>query len=197
MACVERLAMKLKYYDWFVLAFLAAMAISGGSTVALLAVVVGLLYLIVRRYFSGSKTADITMSHPEEIEFVVRDSEKDGVVDRAIIELDVDIKYHPAPHHFSLYSRFDLYSGRSEYESKIDGTTVSIRLLNSRRDPAPEHRDEEWEVRDGVVLESDLRARLVWQLTNAYGFVGDVNSTTALFPGMELSLGIERCLSSS
>jgi len=37
----------------------------------------------------------------------------------------------------------------------------------------------------------------VLQLANAYGFVADVNSTTALLPGMESSLGIERCLSSS
>jgi hypothetical protein len=58
-----------------------------------------------------------------------------------------------------VYSQFDLYSGSSEYEYKIDGTTVSIRLLNSRDDPDPEHREEEWKVRDGVVLESDLRTR--------------------------------------
>lgn len=156
--------MKLTGYDWFVFAFLVAMGVKGGSTVALLSVVVGLLYLIVRRYFSASKTAGIATPHPEDPgnkEFVVRDSEKDGVVERQIIELDVDIKYHPAPHHFRLYSRFDLYFGTSEYEYKIDGTIVSIRLLNSRRAPDPGGPNfEEWEVRDGVVLESDLRARL-------------------------------------
>ena len=37
----------------------------------------------------------------------------------------------------------------------------------------------------------------VFQLANTYGFVGDANSTTALLPGMEFSLGIERCFSSS
>ena len=151
--------MKLKVYDWFVFGVLAVAAVSGGSTVALLAVVAGLLYLIVRRYFSGSKTTGKAMRRPEDNEFVVRNSEKDGLVDRAIIELDADFRHQPAPGHFRMYSRFDLYSGDSEYEYKIDGTTVSIRLLNSRRDPDPEHRDEEWEVRDGVVLESDLRAR--------------------------------------
>jgi hypothetical protein len=72
------------------------------------------------------------MSHPEEIEFVVRDSEKDGIADRAIIELDVDIKHHSAPGHFRMYSQFDLYSGNFEYEYKIEGTSVSIRLLQIR-----------------------------------------------------------------
>jgi hypothetical protein len=51
--------MKLKVYDWFVFALLAVVAVSGGSNVALLAVIVGLLYLIVRRYFSVSKTTRI------------------------------------------------------------------------------------------------------------------------------------------
>lgn len=47
--------MKLKFYDWFVFGLLAVAAFNGGSTVALLAVIAGLLYLIVRRYFSASK----------------------------------------------------------------------------------------------------------------------------------------------
>jgi len=151
--------MKLKSYDWFVFALLALAAVSGGSTVALLAVIAGLLYLIVRRYFSAPKITGVVMPHPEPVEFVVRDSEKDDVVDRAIIELDVDFRHHPAPGHFRVYSRFDLYSGDFEYEYKIDGTSVSIRLLNCRDDPSPPDFEEEWKVRDGVVLESDLRSR--------------------------------------
>jgi|ERR1700733_5458545 hypothetical protein len=156
--------MRLKVYDWFVFGLLAVVAVSGGSTVALLALIAGLLYLIVRRYsfvpkVDGTDAEGRTVSHPEDIEFVVRDSEKEGVVDRAIIELDVDFNYRPAPGHFRLYSRFDLYSGRSEYEYKIDGTSVSIRLLNSREDPSPPDFTEEWKVRDGVVLELDIRAR--------------------------------------
>jgi hypothetical protein len=116
---------------------LAVVAVSGDSTVALLAVIAGLLYLVVRRYFSAPKTAGIATSHPRDAEFVICNSEKNGIADRQYIEVDVDINHRPAPHHFRLYSRFDLYSGRSEYEYKIDGTTVSIRLLNSRDDPSP------------------------------------------------------------
>ena len=151
--------MKIKFYDWFVFAFLAVLAVSVGSAVvALLAVIAGLLYLVVRRYFSISKTG-IAISRPEDNEFVVSDSDKDGVVDRATIELDVDINYRPAPGHFRLDTRFDLYRGKDEYEYKIDGTSVSLRVLNSRHEPSPDNPEEEWEVRDGVVLESDLRAR--------------------------------------
>lgn len=152
--------MKLKFYDWFVFAFLAAVAVSVGSAVVgLLAVIAGLLYLVVRRYFSISKTAGIAISRPEDNEFVVSDSDKDGIVDCATIELDVDINYKPAPGHFRLDTRFDLYRGKDEYEYKIDGTSVSLRVLNSRHEPSPDNPEEEWEVRDGVVLESDLRAR--------------------------------------
>ncbi|HEY4950729.1 MAG TPA: hypothetical protein VIH88_10380 [Candidatus Acidoferrales bacterium] len=156
--------MKLRFYDWLVFGLLTVVAISGGSTVALLAVIAGLLYLIVRRYFfvpkvEGIKAEGTTASDPEDIEFVVHNSEKDDVVDRAIIELDVDFKHRPAPGHFPMYSRFDLYSGRSEYEYKVDGTAVSIRLLNSRDDPSPPDFTEDWKVRDGVVLELDIRTR--------------------------------------
>jgi hypothetical protein len=152
--------MKLKFYDWFVFAFLAAMAVSGGSTVALLAVIAGLLYLFVRRYFSGSKPAGNAISPPLDNEFVVHDSDKDGIVDRVVIELDVDLNYHPAPGHFRLHSQFDLASGKYEYEYKVEGTSVSIRLLNSYDDGEMANFKKDWKVRDGVVLESDLRARL-------------------------------------
>lgn len=151
--------MKLRIYDWLVFALLVVVAVSGGVTIALLAVVVGLLYLIVRRYFYTPKTAGMAMPHPETGEFVVQNSDKDGLVDRLVIEVDVDIGCSKAPGHFRIYSRFDLYVGASEYEYKIDCTSVSVRLLNSRDDPSPDNLHEEWNVRDGVVLESDLRTR--------------------------------------
>jgi hypothetical protein len=158
--------MKLKYYDWCVFGFLAVAAFSGGFTVALLAAIAGLLYLIVRRYFSVSKTTGIAItpsalaeSPPEMIEFFVHDSDKHDVVDRDTIELDVDINRRPAPGHFLLVTRFDRYRGKYEYEYKIDGTSVSLRVLNSYDDPSPANLEEEWKVRDGVVLESELRAR--------------------------------------
>ena len=151
--------MKLKFYDWVVFGVLALVAFSGGSTVALLAVIAGLLYLIVRRYFSTSKTAGIAMSPPEVTEFVVHDSDKDGVTDRVAIAVDVDINLRPAPGHFRLRSRFEQASGKGEYEYRIEGTSVSVRLLNCYDDGEMAHFEKDWEVRDGVVLESDLRAR--------------------------------------
>ena len=151
--------MKLKYYDWFLFGFLAVLAVSVGSAVvSLLAVIAALLYLIVRRYFSGSKNAAIAISPPEVIEFVVDSSNKDGFTNSSIIELDVDLNGNPCPSHFRYDTQFDVYFGESGYEYKIDGTSVSVRLLSAWRS-SPDEVQEEWKVRDGVVLESDLRTR--------------------------------------
>jgi hypothetical protein len=148
--------MKLQFYDWFVFGVLAFVAIRGGFTVTLLAVIAALLYLIVR--FFASKTGPLAIaSQPSE--FVVHDSDKHGVVDRTEVEVDVDINYLPAPGHFRMASRFDLGSSKSEYEYKIEGTSVYVRLLNDRNEGESSNFKEEWDVRDGVVLESDLRAR--------------------------------------
>src|SRR5271169_4824511 len=73
--------------------------------------------------------------------------------------MEIDIDYHSSPLHFRLSSRFDLSGGKAEYEYKVDGTSVSIRLLNSYDDGESSHFEKEWDVRDGVVLESDLRSR--------------------------------------
>jgi hypothetical protein len=148
--------MKLKAYDWFVFGLLAVGAISGGSVVALLALGALGLYLIVRRYFHVSTTNGITITPPQDNEFIVSSPLKDGHAD---IELDVDINYRPAPRHFRFASRFYLESGKSEYEYRIEGTSVSVRLLNSFNCGESTKMEKEWEVRDGVVLESDLRAR--------------------------------------
>ncbi len=155
--------MKLKYYDWCVLGLLAALAIGRGFTVALLSVIAGLFYLFVRRYAvktnSDRLTNDSTVQRAEDDEFTVHESHEHGYADYAIIAIDRDISYRPSPGHFRLDSRFDLASSTSEYEYKVDGTSVSIRLLNSYEDGESSHFKKEWGVRDGVVLESDLRSR--------------------------------------
>jgi hypothetical protein len=157
----ERLnAMKLRFYDWIVFAVLVAVAVSHGTMIALLAAIVGLLYLIVRFYVSKSRVMPAaTASTEEDNEFVVSDSQKNGIVDAASITMDVDINYRPTPSHLRFGSRFDLEMWTGEYEYKIDGTSVSIRLLNSYNEGESSRMREEWEVRDGVVLESDIRAR--------------------------------------
>jgi hypothetical protein len=150
--------MKLKFFDWVVFGALAAIAINSRPTVVLLAIITGLLYFIVRLYFSTSKRG-VAALLPDNTEFIVHESDKHGVVDRSEVEVDVDINYLPAPHHFRLASRFDLGSSKSEYEYKIEGTSVYVRLLNDRNEGESSNFKEEWEVRDGVVLETDMRAR--------------------------------------
>jgi hypothetical protein len=154
-------AMKLRFYDWVFFLVLVAVAVSGGTMIILLAAIVGLLYLIVRLYVTKSRTVPTaTALSEEDDEFVVSDSQnQSGTNYTAGITTDVDINHRQAPGHFRLESQFDLESGKAEYEYKLDGTSVFIRLLTSYDWGESTHFTDEWEVRDGVVLESDMRAR--------------------------------------
>jgi hypothetical protein len=152
--------MKLKFFDWCVLAAFAAVLVFSKSLIAtLLAVISGLLYLIGHRYLSSHKTEVKATPNPDDDEFVVRHSEEQGFVDEIVITVGVGIKYRPEPRHLLVRSRFDLGNSHADYEYKIDGTCVSVRLLNSYDNGESSGFKDEWEVRDGVVLESDIRAR--------------------------------------
>jgi hypothetical protein len=73
------------------------------------------------------------------------------------VTLDSDINYRPCLNHFRFYSRYDTAVGNSEYEFRIDGTKVFLRLTQDcSENPG---KGDEWEVCDGVVMESDMRAR--------------------------------------
>jgi hypothetical protein len=71
--------------------------------------------------------------------------------------LDSDITFQARKNHFRLDSRFDTVSRDAEYEYKIDGTAVSVRLLHESLEDIGLAKT--WEVRDGVVQEADLRKR--------------------------------------
>lgn len=75
----------------------------------------------------------------------------DGDTDR-YVSLD-----DPCLNHFTYFNRYEIYSGESEFEYRIDGTRVFVRLLQDFSDEPGKGR--EWDVRDGVVMESDMRAR--------------------------------------
>lgn len=81
---------------------------------------------------------------------------------RFVIESDNDFERHvdlddPSLNHFTYYHRYDIYSGESEFEYRVDGTRVFVRLLqNYSQDPG---EPKKWDVRDGVVMESDMRSR--------------------------------------
>jgi hypothetical protein len=75
------------------------------------------------------------------------------------IELGVDIDYRPCPNHFRLDYRYDTASSKSEYEYRVEGVKVFVRLINDIDNSVGTARGGDWQVRDGVVLEQDLRDR--------------------------------------
>ncbi len=90
---------------------------------------------------------------------------------RFVIESDNDFQRHvdldePCLNHFKYYNRYEIYYGKSEFEYRIDGTRVFVRLLQKYKEDPGEPR--KWEVRDGVVMESDMRSRDEDQAANSF-----------------------------
>ena len=72
-------------------------------------------------------------------------------------ELDIGLDYRPKPSHFRSHYIFDTCRTDCIYEYRLDGTDVSSRLIDQQYEDigVPRHND----IRDGVVLESDMRKR--------------------------------------
>ncbi len=145
---------KFQFTTWDALVFGALVALVWGKSAQtiLLAVIAFLLYLLVRSQFSRS--APLPVSAPSNNEFVVED-ERDS---HARIDLDTDIDFQARRNHFRLDSQFDTAYRDAEYEYKIEGTNVFVRLLNESLEDIGLAKT--WEVRDGVLLEADYRERL-------------------------------------
>lgn len=81
---------------------------------------------------------------------------------RFVIESDNDFERHvdlddPSLNHFTYYNRYEIHLGKSEFEYRIEGTRVFVRLLQDFSvDPG---KGKMWDVRDGVVMEFDMRSR--------------------------------------
>lgn len=148
-----------KIVDWLVVAAAIIVAVTTSALLALLAAIALLLYLLLRHASGAFRPR--TMNEAPELAgtFIVHESTEHGFVDTQEIELDRDINDLPSKGRFRWYSRFDLGLGRADYEYKCEGTKVLIRLLNQLDEGESAGFKQEWEVRDGVVLESDLRAR--------------------------------------
>jgi hypothetical protein len=143
---------KFTIWDSVVFGVLAALAWGKSAQMILLAVVTFLLYLVVRSRLSRPGATPIISADGNE--FLVDD---EGL-SRATVDLDTDIDFQPWKGHFRLGSQFDTVSRDAEYEYKIEGTTVLVRLLHAcLRDIG---LPKTWEVRDGVLLEADLREQL-------------------------------------
>jgi hypothetical protein len=93
------------------------------------------------------------MSPSEPKEFIVNHDADSN----CSIELDVDMNYRACKNHFRLYSRFDTSVGECEYEYKIEGTSVFVRLFQDKSENPGE--PEYWDVRDGVVQQTEIRER--------------------------------------
>jgi hypothetical protein len=125
------------------------------SVVAMpLAAIAFLLYLLVRYQFSPTLSlAASTMASSKENEFVVE--RKDNEV--CSINLDVNSNHRPLPNHFLVHYRYDSYRSKRLHEYRVDGHDVFCRLLEDGggHDLGMSKHD----VRDGVVLESEIRER--------------------------------------
>ena len=150
---------KFKFTIWDALVFGALAALVWGKSAQTLlpAGIAYLLYLLVRSQLS--RPADTLISSADDNEFLVDD---DGLA-HATVDLDTDIDYRLRKNHFRLDSRFDTVSRDAEYEYKIDGTNVSVRLLHESLEDMGVPKV--WEVRDGVLLEADFRERLKTNMT--------------------------------
>jgi hypothetical protein len=80
--------------------------------------------------------------------------DRDDIV-QVTADLDVDIQYRPTPNRFRIDSNFDTRFTDREYEFRIDGTGVFARLIALQTADIDEK--QHYEVRDGVVLEADMR----------------------------------------
>jgi hypothetical protein len=139
-------------WNSLVLGVLIALAWGKSAQTILLAVIAYFLYLLVRSQLSRPGATPIIS--PDDNEFLVDD---EGL-SRATVDLDTDIDFRPRRGHFRLDSQFDTVSRDAEYEYKIEGTTVLVRLLHAcLRDIG---LPKTWKVRDGVLLEADLREQL-------------------------------------
>jgi hypothetical protein len=89
----------------------------------------------------------------EDNEFVI-DRDNDSF---SSVELDIGSNYRPRPNHFRLDSQFDTTRSKRLYEYKLEDTRVLFRLIDHQYEDigVPKYHD----VRDGVVLESDMRKR--------------------------------------
>lgn len=144
---------KFKFTIWDTLVFcvLASLAWGKSAQTILLAVVAFLLYLLVRWNVSKSSASAVALS--DDNEFVIHSDD----ISSARIELERDINYAPTRNHYRFKSRYDTGRRTAEFEYKIKGTSVFVRLLHDRFSDIGV--GETWEVRDGVFLETDYRER--------------------------------------
>jgi len=143
---------KINTWDCLILGGLVALVWGKSAQIILLAAIAFLLYLLVRANLS--KSTSVPGATSDDNEFIVDRDELGG----SSVELDTDIDYQPRKNHFRFDSMFDTASRDGEFEYKIEGTSVFIRLIHESLEDIG--LSKIWEVRDGVLLEAELRERI-------------------------------------
>lgn len=131
---------------------------SGSVVAVLLAAIAFLLYLLVRYQFSPavSATTDEIEEIAEMAEGKVREDEEEFVVKSLSGgEFVLDLDFQPS--HFREEFFFDTIYWKKLYEYRIDEHEVLCRLIESEFEDAGSPKEHD--VRDGVVQESEIRAR--------------------------------------
>jgi Ca2+/Na+ antiporter len=142
---------KFTFDDALLIAAIAALIYfkNWWASVFLLLVVV---YLVVRYYQQRKREPK-----EEDNEFVI-DKDIDSF---SSVEIDLGLDYRPLANHFRINSQFDTSRSATVYEYRVDTgggkPEVQLRLIDNQYEDVgvPRYHD----VRDGVVMESDMRKR--------------------------------------
>jgi hypothetical protein len=149
---------KLTIWDLLVAAFLAGISLNGGATLVVICIIAFFLWLLVRPRKVALLLPDRPAFHEVEAE-VKHDlsSKNEFPLPNGEITLDADIGYHESKDHFLVHGHSPDWSVSvsTEYEYRVEGTEVVVRILHAVSDQCGAM--QAWKIRDGVVLETELR----------------------------------------
>lgn len=135
---------KFTFDDALVIIAFAALLYFRNWQVTVLFVAV-LVYVVIRQRNTKKNEPSV-----EDNEFVIDDDDKTLYT----AQLDIDLNFRKLPNHFRTDYGFDTYTAESLYEYRVEGTDVLSRLMTAKSDDIDDQ--EHYDVRDGVVLESDM-----------------------------------------
>jgi hypothetical protein len=141
--------MRLKFGFDDLLLFVAVFAIFYFRNLQAVAFLVVVVAYAAFRYYKAKKGEPPADSN----EFLIENNDETFFT----AELDIGLDYRSMPNYFRTDYRFDTCQAKCLYEYRPEGTDVLCRLIEDKHSDigVPEYRD----VRDGVVLESDIRKR--------------------------------------
>src|SRR5271169_2524707 len=144
-ATPRRMRVKISLVDVLLIVAFATLFYLRNWQAAFFVVIV--LAYAVYRYYKSKPGEPPTDSN----EFLV---ESEGET-YCMAELDIGLDYRPKANHFRTDDTFDTSQSKGLYEYRVEGTDVLYRLIEHEYEDVgvPQYQD----VRDGVVLESDIR----------------------------------------